>query len=160
METDHISRIALIVTINSITICEDAIRGRRDFVWAEDIWPLYPGGSIMSSFFGKGWNDWFTTEEKAVNWKSESWSIRQIFADCKVAFGDGESPFESKQSQLARTNAKSRISENKARLSPALMTGAPDLSPNGDILPKGHLQQELLLLDRPWLEEIKRVSKS
>jgi hypothetical protein len=42
----------------------------------------------------------FTIEGKVVNWKSRLWSIRQIFADCNVAFGDCESPLESKQSQL------------------------------------------------------------
>ena len=41
-----------------------------------------------------------TIEGKVVNWKSRLWSIRQIFADCNVAFGDCESPLESKQSQL------------------------------------------------------------
>ncbi|KAJ7004907.1 hypothetical protein NC653_009667 [Populus alba x Populus x berolinensis] len=34
-----------------------AVRGLRDFVWAKDIWLHYPGGSIMPSFFGKGY-DW------------------------------------------------------------------------------------------------------
>ncbi|KAJ6944323.1 hypothetical protein NC652_009658 [Populus alba x Populus x berolinensis] len=58
-----------------------AVRGLRDFVWAKDIWLHYPGRSIMPSFFGKG-------------------SIRRIFANCNVAFGDCESPLESKQSQL------------------------------------------------------------
>jgi hypothetical protein len=51
-----------------------AIRGLCDFVWAKDIWLLYPGGSVMPSFFVKGWNDWLMenmfqqAEQDSMRW--------------------------------------------------------------------------------------------